>query len=69
MCKKPVEEDTSMLKYVFNQYITQEMCNEDRGCPWLIGYVPDRFKTQGMCDAIVCMEPLLLAYVPDHLKI
>ena len=69
MCKKAVEEDTNMLKYVPDQYITQEMCNEAHGSPWLIGHVPDCFKTQGMCDAIVCLEPLLLAYVPYYLKI
>ena len=30
--------------------------------------VPDRFKTQGMCDVVVCMEPLLLAYIANRFK-
>ena len=31
-------------------------------------FIPDRFKTQGMCDAAVCMEPYFLALIPNGLK-
>ena len=63
MCKKAVEEDTNMLKYVPDQYITKEMCV--RECPWLTGHVPDRFKTQEMCTRALELCPWLLGYIPD----
>ena len=46
MCEKAVKEDTNILKYVSDQYIMQEMCDKALDCPWLIGHVPDHFKTQ-----------------------
>ena len=30
--------------------------------------VHDNFKTQGMCNEPVRIEPILLVFVPDHLK-
>ena len=59
MCKKAVEEDINMLKYVPDQYITQETCNEARNCLWLIGHVPDYLKTKQMCTGS-------LRYVDGH---
>ena len=31
----------------------------------MLKHVPDRFKTQEMCSAVVMEDPLLLRYVPD----
>ena len=42
----------------------QEICNN----PWFFGYVPDRFKTQRMCERAVEVSPLQLKYVLDHFK-
>ena len=65
MCKKTIEEDTNMLKYVPDQYIMQEMWNEARDCPWLIGHVPDHFKTPEMCTRALEACPWSLEYIPD----
>ena len=37
--------------------------------PCSLAFVPDHFKTQEMYNKAVCMEPLLLKYVLDQLKI
>ena len=65
MCKKAVEEDTNLLKYVLDHLKTQEMCIKDRGCPWLIGYIPDHFKTQDICIKAVEVCQRQLKYIPD----
>ena len=66
MCKKAVEEDTDMLKYVPYQYITHDMCTDHgRGCPWLIRFVPDHFKTQEMCTRALEVCPWSLEYILD----
>ena len=65
MCKKAVEEDTNLLKYVLDHLKTQEMCIKDRGCPWLIGYIPDHFKTQDICIKAVEVCQWQLKYIPD----
>ena len=45
------------------------MCNEAVHIePLLLAYVPDRFKTQEMCNEAVRNKPCMLL-VPDHLKI
>ena len=36
--------------------------------PCSIGFIPDHFKTQKMCNKAVCMDPWLLKYVPVHLR-
>ena len=54
-----------MLKYVPDQYIMQEMWNEARDCPWLIGHVPDHFKTPEMCTRALEACPWSLEYIPD----
>ena len=43
------------------------MCKGVHFCPWLIGHVPDHFKTQEMCKG-VCFYPWLIGHVPDHFK-
>ena len=43
------------------------MCKGVRFCPWLIGHVPDHFKTQEMSKG-VCFYPWLIGHVPDHFK-
>ena len=40
-----------MLKYI---PLTQEMCNEVKHiAPRILEFIPDRFKTQGMCNETV----------------
>ena len=39
-----------------------------RNNPWALKYVPDRLKTQEMCNETVEENPWQLGYVPDHLK-
>ena len=65
MCKKAVEKDTNILKNISDQYITQEMGNEARGCPWLKGHVPDHFKTQEMCTRALEVCPWSLEHILD----
>ena len=69
MCNKAVTHNTCMLKYVPDQYKTQDMCDKTvRTWPGLLEFVPDRLKTQEMCDAGVMENPCTLGFVPDHLK-
>ena len=65
MCKKAVEEDANMLKYVPEQYKTQEMSSKAGNCPWLIGHVSDNFKTQETCTRDLEVCPWSLEYIPD----
>ena len=53
------------MKYVPDQYITQETCNEARNCLWLIGHVPDYLKTKQMCTRVLEVCRWSLEYIPD----
>ena len=69
------ENVSRWIREIPRQVKTQEACikavEED---PSNLRHVPDRFKTEKMCNEAVrnipaaCMERLLSAYVPDHLK-
>ena len=37
-------------------------------CPWSFEYLPDRFKTQEMCNKAVDKYTWLFKYVPDIFK-
>ena len=42
------------------------MCNKAVGvCPWQLGCIPDRFKTQAMRNEVTRGGPWNLRYVPD----
>ena len=50
-------EDHGCLKYVPDQYKTQEMCERAiKDDPWALEFVPDHFKTQEMCDKAVSKD-------------
>ena len=36
--------------------------------PGSLECVPDRYKTQAICDAAVMEDPCALEFVPDHFK-
>ena len=55
-----------MLKYVPGVQGVDDEAVDIGGCP--LAYVPDHFKTQGMCIKAVEVDPWLLKYVPDHFK-
>ena len=45
------------------------MCNEAaRIEPYLLEFVPNRFKTQKMCDKVDCNKPYLSKFVPDNFQ-
>ena len=66
MCIKAAEESPYMLKYILDQFKTQEMCIKavEPG-PWQLYHVPDHFKTQEMCGKAVRNDFFYLQYVPD----
>ena len=69
MCNEAVESDPWTLKYVPDQYKTQEMCNEAvEKLPEVLGFVPDQYKTQEMCNEAVQRVPWMLLYVLDQNK-
>ena len=42
------------------------MCNKEVDIePRSLALVPDRLKTEEMCNKAVCKDPWLLKYVPD----
>ena len=53
MCIKVVEKNLVMLKFVFDYFMSPEMCNKAiLEEPGLIDFIPDRLKTQEMCENI-----------------
>ena len=74
MCNNAVINDPEVLKYIPDQYITQEMCNNaviNDLC--VLEYVPDKYKTQEMCNGAVNEKHWVkyvivkaLEYVPDY---
>ena len=50
MCIKAVDNYPSTVKYVPDQYRTQEMCTRAVStCSFVFNSVPDRYKTKQMC--------------------
>ena len=48
----------------FSWYITQKRYERDvLEYPWLLGFVPDQYKTPGMCKRAVLENPCLLKFV------
>ena len=45
------------------------MCNKIvNGYFFVFGFIPNRYKTQEMCDRVVSEDPLLKVYCPDKYK-
>ena len=65
MCKEAVKKNPYALEYVPGHLKTQEMYKGVRFRPWLIGNIPDHFKTQEMCERAVEVDPSFLRFVPD----
>ena len=38
------------------------------GYPWLLEYVPERYKTQELCVIVVEQDKSMIQFVPEHLK-
>ena len=56
-----------VLRYVPDQYKTQEMCNEAvQRVPWVLELVPDQIVTQEMCNEALEKNPWMLKHVPDQ---
>ena len=55
-----------MLKYVPGVQGVDDEAVDIGGCP--LAYVPDHFKTQGMCIKAVEVDPCTLTLVPDQFK-
>ena len=54
MCIKAVDNYPFTIKYVPDQYKTQEMCiRVANTCSFVFDSIPDRYKTQEMCDKAV----------------
>ena len=69
MCNRAVQSYPWVLKYVPDQYKTQEMCNEAvEKNAWMLEHVPDQFVTQKMCNEAVKKSPWVLEHVPDQYK-
>ena len=76
MCNKAVCIPPYKLKLMpddhFKNLMKQEIETWDgitcyRLCMML--FVPDRLRTQEMCNKVVCMDPYSLEFVPDRFKI
>ena len=69
MCDKAVGDNPSTIKYVLDQYKTQEMYDkavDDNSSS--MKYVPDQYNTQEMCDKAVDDHSVALEFVPDRYK-
>ena len=60
----------NLVNTLFNNvswYIIQEKYERDvLEYQWLLGFVPDQYKTPEMCERAVEKNPWLLKFVPDH---
>ena len=70
MCKHAVKKLLFVIRYVTDQYKTQQMCNkvilENSGT--LEQSATDCYRNQQMCDKIVDNYPHTLNFVPDCYK-
>ena len=59
-----------IVKYtpVVERVVQEKFKKEVRRKPRFLAFVPDIFKTQDMCDNVVCRKPWALKYVPDQYK-
>ena len=54
MCIKAVEKNLIMLKFVFDYFMSPEVCNKAiLEEPGLIDFLPDHLKAQEMCENFV----------------
>ena len=60
---------TSWIIAFSHRLNTQKASNKVvRTEPLSLEYVPDRFKTQAMCNGAVCKNSAVPYFVPDHFK-
>ena len=58
---------SDLFKNVF-WYIIREMYHEKILLGWYAFFIPNRFKTQRVCDEAVACNSYMLGYVPDQYK-
>ena len=69
MCEKTVEKDSWLLRYIPDQYKTQEMCNKAVDIdPYQLEHVPGHLRIEEMCKGVLCFCPWLVGHVPDQYK-
>ena len=74
MCNEAVHNNTYTLGYVPDHLKTRAVCNEvmhsvvNGFMSNAFRHIPDRFKTEGMCQKAVENDPRMPKYVPDHLE-
>ena len=67
MCDKAVSTYPSTIKFVSELIMTQGMCSKAVNF-FVFDSIPDRYKTQEMCDRAVSEDPFLIVYCPDIYK-
>ena len=70
MCNKSFSSYPSTIKYVPDQFKTQEICDKavDK-CYFVFNFVSDQFKTEKMCNEVVSNDLFKLKYCHDRHKI
>ena len=50
--------------------MTQKMCDEALNrCYFVFDCIPDRYKTQEMCDIVVSEDPFLIVHSPVNIQL
>lgn len=66
MCNRAVESNPIMIKYIPNEFKSQDMCNKAvKYGSWLLQFIPDRFKMQDMFNNAVEYDPWFIFLVSD----